>query len=96
MKTLVPTTIWKFVLDPANLTIYPPKGACFLSVGEQKGDIVIWAMINPKETKEENRTIEVFGTGQTIPPAEKRMFIGTVQMDSGLVFHVFELIAKAN
>tara|TARA_E500000305_G_C4024239_1_gene240797 strand:+ start:1832 stop:2056 length:225 start_codon:yes stop_codon:yes gene_type:complete len=69
-------------------TVEMPSAATILSVGEQAGDLVLWAHVDTSIDASE-RTIEVHPTGgrQCLDPSG---YIGTVQMRSGLVWHVFE------
>jgi hypothetical protein len=82
--------IWKFELRPWSLFIEAPKGATILSAGTQKGEVVVWARCNPDAPKV-SRLVAALPTGTPIPPAcEGAEFVATVQMDDGLVFHVFD------
>lgn len=90
-------TIWKFKLRTTEFqTIKVPRGAEFLHVDMQKdpsewgSGLFLWALVDPKSTDEE-RNIEVFGTGNPIHEdmGVCRKYISTV-MDSPFVWHVFE------
>lgn len=84
-------TIWKFVIDGEGLIEIPCTHRC-LSVGEQEGRIVMWAIVDPT-TRPVPKQISVIGTGWqgwTMDGINAKRFIGTVQMSDGLVFHVFE------
>lgn len=87
-------TIWKFPVLPDH-NIDMPIGAEILSVQTQNGIPCIWALVDPKAEKEV-RKFEIFGTGHELECNEniKRKFIGTfqpyLQMNLGLVFHMFE------
>lgn len=81
------TEIWKFPVVGSSAVLMP-EGAVILSAGEQDGVICIWAVVNISKPKVE-RTIEVIGTGWRMDWSA-RVFIGTVQMLNGLVFHVFD------
>lgn len=84
--------IYKYVVEIFDLTwIDVPGGrggSSILSVGEQSGKLVVWIQVDP-ERREGRVPFCIRGTGQTIDGTEGR-FIGTVQMKSGLVWHVFE------
>lgn len=91
-------TVYKYTIPPSNfgeaLGRDFPKGAQLLSVGEQAGELVLWALVDTHTgDKIERRTITVVGTGHPVPfmPFYRPEFIGTVQMQSGIVLHVFEL-----
>jgi hypothetical protein len=90
---MVTKQVWKWVLSPRDLsTIQVPTGAKFLHVGEQTGCICIWALVDPAETKREERTLRIAGTGHNISNG-KFNYIGTVHLDGGsLIFHVFEAL----
>lgn len=87
-------TIWKYELDPKSLKIKMPKNAKILSVGEQYGNICLWAEVDPTPVLEKkDRIFEVFGTGHKIyeDMGVERKFIGTVKFENGaLMFHVYE------
>lgn len=74
-----------------------PKGAEFLHVAEQYGELAIWYRCDPTKTLMEVRELEIYGTGHTIKdnePGGKLAYIGTVMMAGGtLVWHVFERVA---
>jgi len=82
--------IWRYELaafDPSSVIM--PEGARILSVGEQDGRLCVWARVEPG-ARLVQRWLRVTGTGwECDVPAEAR-FIGTVQMRSGMVYHVFE------
>jgi len=89
------TTIWKFELVRAlRQVISMPTGAQIIDAKVQENGIMaIWALVNP-ENKKQNRDIEIYGTGHEIrKEAGTNLYHrGTVIMDDGLVFHVFERI----
>jgi hypothetical protein len=84
-------TIWKFPLSITDQQqISMPEGAEILSVQVQRGQVCLWALVNPNLAKKP-RTIEIFGTGHEVDDSP-RTYIGTVQvhpMGSDLVWHVF-------
>jgi hypothetical protein len=83
------SVIWKFKLRPWTIFIDLPKDAQVLSVGAQGDDVVAWVRCDPW-TDYEARLLAAHPTGVPIPPALlDAQFVGTVQMDDGLVFHVF-------
>lgn len=86
-------TIWKFPLSiTGQQQISMPEGAEILCVQVQRGQVCLWALVNPNFVKKP-RTIEIFGTGHEVDDAP-RTYIGTVQvhpMGSDLVWHVFEV-----
>jgi len=81
--------VYKYNLEVGPNTLMLSSNAVFLSVGEQDDKIKLWA------TDAEDGTttlykIAVYATGQEIV-AERKMFVGTVQMNDGTVWHVFLL-----
>ncbi|HID92537.1 MAG TPA: hypothetical protein EYP60_00440 [bacterium (Candidatus Stahlbacteria)] len=60
-----------------------------LSVQEQDGKLVLWAMV-PMNTPDTSTQIRIIGTGNLIEGDPLLDFIDTVQMPNGLVWHVFE------
>lgn len=85
-------SIWKYLIGPGNGTISMPKEAEILTVQMQGEFPCIWAMVNP-ESEKEDRSFEIFGTGEGIPSdiGAERKYIGTFQLNEGqLVFHLFE------
>lgn len=75
---------------PLNHGDYPqlPAGAQPISVGCQGSTLVLWALVNPG-AELRTRRIRIFGTGHECDTVAGR-FLGTVQMPSGLVWHVFD------
>ena len=87
-------TIWKYTIDPTNLTIEMPKEAIILTAREQGDNICLWVEVDPCKLLEP-RIFEVFGTGHDIPidMGIERKYIGTAIIYSGtLIFHVYERI----
>ena len=82
--------IWKYALNINETKLEMPDQAMVLSVGTQSDNIYLWALVDTELAN----TIRIFytrGTGWDIEkPVEYLFPIGTVQMQSGLVFHVFE------
>jgi hypothetical protein len=79
-------TIFKYKIRHGFYTPMP-RNAKPLSVGQQGSDIMCWALVDD-EAPFSSRKIAVIGTGH---PADcGGEFIGTVQMDSGLVWHLFD------
>jgi hypothetical protein len=86
-------SVWKYELDnlgrPTHLAV--PALAELLDVQQQKGQWVVWALVDPHAPLHEI-TIERFGTGFDIPdtlrPSERRDHISTVQ-EGPFVWHFF-------
>lgn len=87
--------IWKYELEiVGNQTIEMPANAEILTVQTQDETPCIWALVDPKETKQK-RFIEVYGTGQDVhyDMGVNRKYLGTYQLRGGsFVFHVFEYL----
>lgn len=82
-------TIYKYEVQPFNETMWLPDGAKILSVGEQESRIYIWALVDPDIMSNTPRHIKSYGTCHPVEDTAMS-FIGTVQMQNGLVFHFFE------
>jgi hypothetical protein len=84
--------IFKYMLDqnPTALQyVEMPAGATVLHVGEQYGQLYVWAMVIPEATVVKYKFF-VLGTGEDIGHLELVChFLGSVQMSNGLVWHVF-------
>lgn len=79
--------VWKFTLSPWTAFVSMPVGAQIVHVGAQGADVCVWALCDPDAGKEP-RYLAAVPTGAKVPgPADE--FVGTVQMDDGLVFHIF-------
>ena len=66
-----------------------PIGALILSVIEQNGDLMLYALCSVNTEKQEELPILVIGTGKEIPEEtyETHKFLGTVKQNS-FVWHV--------
>ena len=93
--------IWKHKLEKKQMwRILMAPGSTVLYAGEQNGDIFIWAQhpvaeffgakTPPDRAPDlDIRAFSTYGTGEPMPP-DPGTFIGTVQMENGLVWHVYE------
>lgn len=80
--------VWKYALaiDDAQ-TIEIPEGAELLTVGNQNGELVLWARVNPSGDPV-RREILIRGTGH---PIGGWPYVGSAQFADGLlVWHVFD------
>jgi hypothetical protein len=89
--------IWKFPLDLNNPCALVPEGASILSIQVQGGvfgTVCLWAEVDTQAPSTLMIEFRVFGTGHTMPdPSEwTGQFISTVQLPSGLVFHVYRTL----
>lgn len=82
-------TVWKFVIADPETPVQMPRGARVLHVAEQRGDVCVWAEVDPSMPLEPRRFV-VAGTGHPLP-AYRGPFLGTVLLAGGaLVYHVWE------
>lgn len=81
-------TIWKFPIQVDDeQSMLAPDGWRPLAVQFQRGELCLWALVDPEAEKKKVR-VYVNGTGH--PVRHNGTFVGTVQMMGGdLVFHVF-------
>lgn len=84
-------TIWKYDLGPTDYqTFEMPRGAEVLSVQMQKGEPVLWALVDPHAEKT-TRAIWSCGIGGPAAVAVGKPHLGTYQLVGGsLVIHVFD------
>lgn len=75
------------VSDTRNVSM--PRGAELLHVGEQDGQVDVWARVDT-EAEYVSRAFVLVGTGFELN-AHAGRHVGTVQMRDGLVWHVFEV-----
>lgn len=73
------------IIDDQN--IHMPKHSDILTVQNQNGRLTIWTLAEDNHLV--MRRIKIVGTGNTIDVALGK-YIGTVQMDHGFVWHVFD------
>lgn len=88
-------TVWKFSLPQPVCAVSMPVDAEILSVAEQDGALVVWALCSPDpEAPVADRRFAAINTGGAAPTPAHGLFIGTVQMQrSGVVWHVFEALS---
>jgi len=85
--------IHKFpLLVQAEQTINIFTGAWILDFQVQNGVPTIWAMVDTSH-KKFDRDILMFATGENIDCIANLEFIGTAQLQNGLVFHYFQRVA---
>lgn len=86
-------SIWKFPMRiESHQSISMPKDAVILSVQDQFGEVMMWAIVDT-EASNEDRVFFIYGTGHKYPdtPKLKLTYITTFQQDGGnYVWHVFE------
>lgn len=80
--------IWKYILAITDVQeMWIPAGAEFLAVAEQERELCLWAKVDP-DADLMLRRIAVVGTGN--PCQLEALFVGSVVMSYGLVWHVFD------
>jgi hypothetical protein len=86
--------IHKYELTGSQILM--PQFAELLHVGEQDGIAYVWALVDPAQPMVLRR-VSVVGTGHRILGMNNDSedyitdaYVGTVQMQSGLVWHVFD------
>ena len=84
-------TIFKYpLLVDDNQTVILPTGARVLSVAEQRGNIVLYALIDDEEKAQSVYTIRIRGTGHYAGELDPCRFLGTInQHDGQFMWHVF-------
>ena len=73
-----------------------PRHAAIINVGEQDGQLILWAVVDTDQSGVVNVPIEVYGTGapmERFNRGEIREHIKTVQMINGDVWHIFKIIS---
>ena len=93
--------IFKYKLSVEDsVSVEMPVGAKVLSVGVQNvNEIFVWALVDDKSKKMEDRVFCIFGTGHEVPIDFSLVFVGTVHMDlspfpGNLVWHIFEKLTR--
>ena len=84
--------IYKYELiqnEPCKAHVGMPLGRKPISVGEQNGKLFVWAEIDEHEELSMITWFYVIPTGFKELPDGDIEFIGTVQMSSGLVWHIY-------
>jgi hypothetical protein len=90
-------TIYKYLLEPADIqTLELPRFAKLLCVQIQDGFPYLWAEVDTDQPTE-HRYFRTYGTGHPHVPEDKDLpeeyapkYLGTYQLRSKLVFHVYE------
>jgi len=81
---------YELKLDSVNI-VAMPKGAEVISVIEQNNGIMVYAIVDPNETKMVDKVFTIVGTGRDMTfDADDYVFLGTVSMFEGrYIWHVF-------
>jgi len=79
--------IWKF---PFAASIDMPVGALILTAQVQRGQIMLWALVNTGDFGVESRKFVIFGTGHPVTEWNPK-YIATIQLEGGdFIGHIFE------
>jgi len=83
-------TIWKFNIPITDeVDIIMPRLSRILSVAEAGfASLSVWALVDP-DMPRTSRKFYIYGTGHPAPHADTQIYVGTVPMTNGLVFHLF-------
>lgn len=87
-------TIHKYVLEITDRQIIDIPGSFEpLCVQNQGGQLCLWAEVEfegAMAANESRRIIDIYGTGSPMGDSFFSTYIGTAQMPSGLVWHVYD------
>lgn len=78
--------IWKYELVGRGF-VSMPKGAVIMDVQAQKENVVVWAAVDTTAPLA-SRRLWMAETGDSFP--ENMVYVGTVQLSSGAVQHLFD------
>lgn len=83
-------TIFKYPIEVTDKqTVKLPVDSLVISVLNQNGQLVIYALVDTEEKEVEEKTIRIFGTGHPVDVEEfDYNFLGSVMMDE-FVWHIF-------
>lgn len=80
--------IYKYPLKIQEFQLVPlPDGAEILSIQEQDGKLMLWAIVE-NENEKSYLALNIYGTGQKIKEGKLLKYISTAQLDS-FVWHIF-------
>lgn len=87
-----PLVVWKYpvpIEGDGRVIVSVPRGARWLSVRAQRGEFMVWALVDPAAAREQ-RQLAWVGTG--FPDVDPRHgYIGTIVTASDqFVFHLFD------
>jgi hypothetical protein len=80
--------IWKYAMTGSDVTHDLPAHSFVVAVGQQAGEMVFWAEVDPNEDRKEPRRFLAVPTGGEFPAEFGHL--GTVQFPNGLVWHLLE------
>ena len=85
--------VWKYnfgSLGQHDITL--PRGASVLHFAIQDGMFTIWALVDPRQEKQDIRRFEIIGTGHDTYRRSYE-YMGTIQ-DGSFVWHMFEVTVE--
>ena len=88
------TRIWKYPMVSRDCTIEMPRYAKMLSCQMQGQFPCFWCMVDTTQGQLVPRRFIAIGTGYEIPQDVELAYIATVQSDTGLVHHIFEVLGE--
>ncbi len=85
-------TVWKYELpNPPEdrFSVDAPQGAKWLTVQNQAGQLVMWALVNPDSPKVKHHFVWA-GTGHRFELTSTANHVGTIQdLQGALIWHIF-------
>jgi len=81
-------TIYKYEIALSEGTVEVPENHEVLHIGEQNGRLFMWVLVGDSYFVKIISSL-VIGTGWPVEGVSGKGYFGTVQMASGLVWHVF-------
>ena len=88
--------VWKWTLlvpqRNSHTSLQVPAGSAFITAREQHDQICVWGLVDPDETRREEKKLRVVATGQDLGEGRFR-YLGTAHLDGGRsIFHVFQVL----
>ena len=81
--------IWKYPLELTDRQVIEmPYDSEIIHIGEQNGQLTLWALVDENEEQKEQRAVLVYGTGHPIIFGPAHRHVGTAQVGP-FVWHVF-------
>ena len=80
-------TVYKYEISPSLPEFYTYKDALIRKVGIQNDRVCIWLEVDTSK-EQVYRIFHIAGTGHQLP--ENLIYLDTIFLDNGLVFHIYE------
>ena len=85
--------VYKYPLDITDRqSVCLPLGAQILSIQAQNNTLMLWAMVDPDQVAQ-SVVLQILGTGNPAQVSHRAKHIETVQMPTGLVWHIFKEVS---